>query len=214
MGFSPHDGVFPTLVPYTSKSFFVLTLGLNAVKLSVCRREAHVYPERRVTSFRIPRKMSTTFAKKRELEPGWYVIDANGQVLGRMATRIANILRGKHKPTYMPFLDTGDHVIVVNAERIMLTGNKDKDKVYYRHSGYPGGIKEASAEEIRSKHPERLIESAVRGMLPKNRLGRAQFKKLKVYAGPDHPHQAQMPQTLDPAKDVPSHRTASASGGE
>ena len=171
-------------------------------------------PSKVLLHFGYQRKMSTTFTKKQELERDWYCIDANGQVLGRLATRIANILTGKHKPTYMPFLDAGDHVIVVNAERVMLTGAKDKDKVYYRHSGYPGGIKEARAEEIRSKHPERLVESAVRGMLPKNRLGRAQFKKLKVYAGPDHPHEAQMPQTLDPAKDVPSHRTVSASGGE
>lgn len=144
--------------------------------------------------------MSTTFAKKQEIERAWYVIDANGVVLGRLATRIATILTGKHKPSYTPFLDTGDHVVVVNAEKILLTGNKDKDKIYYRHTGYPGGIREARAEKVREDHPERLIEQAVKGMLPKTRLGRAMYRKLKVYTGPDHPHQAQQPQPLE-AKD-------------
>ncbi len=144
--------------------------------------------------------MSTTFAKAREIEREWYVVDAEGQVLGRLASRIAQVLRGKHKPAFTPFLDTGDHIIVVNAEKVVLTGKKEGQKLYFRHSGYPGGLKRKSAENVRAKHPERLIEEAVRGMLPKNRLGRAQFRKLKVYAGPDHPHQAQQPRPMEPAE--------------
>ena len=140
---------------------------------------------------------STTFLKKADIERHWYVVDAEGQVLGRLASRIALVLTGKEKPTYAPFLDTGDHVIVINAEKVRLTGAKETGKHYYRHSGYPGGIREKRAEEVRGKHPERLIESAVRGMLPKNKLGRAQYKKLKVYSGPNHPHQAQQPQQLE-----------------
>lgn len=127
----------------------------------------------------------------------WYVLDASGQVLGRLATRVATILRGKHKPIYTPHVDGGDHVIVVNAERVVLTGNKLKDKVYYHHSGYPGGIRAQTAEEILRKHPERIIEKAVRGMLPKTPLGRAMLRKLKVYAGPEHRHEAQQPQPLN-----------------
>ncbi|MFQ5692400.1 MAG: 50S ribosomal protein L13 [Nitrospinota bacterium] len=127
----------------------------------------------------------------------WYVVDASGQVLGRLATRIATVLRGKHKPVYTPHVDGGDHVIVINAERVVLTGRKLKDKVYYRHSGYPGGIKSESAGDVLRTHPERLIERAVRGMLPKNRLGRAMLKKLKVYAGAEHKHEAQQPQPLE-----------------
>ena len=127
----------------------------------------------------------------------WYVADAKGQVLGRLATRVATILRGKHKPMYTPHVDGGDHVIVINAEQIVLTGKKRTDKVYYRHSGYPGGIKARTAEEILNTHPERLIEMAVKGMLPKNPLGRAMLKKLKVYAGPEHKHEAQSPKPLE-----------------
>ena len=148
--------------------------------------------------------MSTTFAKKHEIERRWFVLDADGQVLGRMASRIARILMGKNKAGFTPHLDTGDHVIVVNAAKVTLTGKKEKDKLYTRHSGYPGGIRQESAETVRAKHPERLIEQAVRGMLPKNRLGRAQFRKLKVYAGPDHPHEAQQPQPLGAAATSPS----------
>ena len=147
--------------------------------------------------------MATTFIKKQEVQRDWHVVDAEGQVLGRLASRIARILTGKDKPSYAAFLDTGDHVIVVNAEKVVLTGAKEQAKVYFRHSGYPGGIRESRAEEIRSKHPERLLESAVRGMLPKNRVGRAQFRKLKVYRGPDHPHQAQKPKPLELATRVP-----------
>lgn len=141
--------------------------------------------------------MATTFPKKSEIKRSWHVVDADGQILGRLASQIAGILAGKHKPTYVPFLDTGDHVIVVNAEKVLLTGEKEEVKAYFRHSGFPGGIRETRARELRTQHPERLIEEAVRGMLPKNRLGRAQFKKLKVYRGPQHPHQAQQPAKLD-----------------
>ena len=126
----------------------------------------------------------------------WYVIDAKGQVLGKLATTAAGILTGKRKPTYTPFLDTGDHVIVVNAAEVHLTGRKLGIKVYHSHSGYPGGLKSATAGDRMKKQPARLIEDAVRGMLPKTRLGRAMFGKLKVYAGSAHPHQAQKPQPL------------------
>jgi len=122
------------------------------------------------------------------------VIDAQGQVLGRLATRIATVLMGKHKPGYTPFLDCGDHVVVVNADKIVLTGNKMNDKMYYRYSGYPGGIKEARARRVMRENPTRILESAVRGMVPKTTLGRQMFSKLRVYAGPEHPHEAQQPQ--------------------
>ena len=141
--------------------------------------------------------MTTTFLKKSDVHRAWHVVDAEGQVLGRLASRIAQVLTGKEKPGYAPFLDTGDHVIVINTDKVVLTGSKEQSKVYYRHTGYPGGIREARAEEVRSKHPERLIESAVRGMLPKNRVGRAQFRKLKVYRGSVHPHEAQKPSSLE-----------------
>lgn len=147
--------------------------------------------------------MSTTFTKTAEIERAWHVVDAEGRVLGRLASRIARVLMGKHKPSYTPFLDTGDAVIVVNADKVVLTGTKERDKLYRRHTGYPGGLREARAEEVRTKHPERLIEAAVRGMLPKSRLGRAQFRKLKVYRGPNHPHQAQKPANLDVKTRVP-----------
>lgn len=138
--------------------------------------------------------MSTPFPSAKDIERSWWTIDAEGQVLGRLATRTARLLMGKHKPGYTPFLDTGDHVVVVNAEKIVLTGTKTKDKKYYRHSGYPGGISETSAEEMLEKHPQRVIEMAVKGMLPKTRLGRQMIRKLRVYAGPEHPHEAQQPQ--------------------
>ena len=141
--------------------------------------------------------MATTFPKKSELKRSWHVVDADGQILGRLASRIARILTGKNKPIYVPFLDTGDHVIVVNAEKVVLTGDKEGVKAYFRHSGFPGGIRETRARELRAQRPERLIEEAVRGMLPKNRLGRAQLKKLKVYRGPQHPHEAQQPAKLE-----------------
>jgi large subunit ribosomal protein L13 len=132
-------------------------------------------------------------AKPHEVERKWYVVDAKGKTLGRLASEVATILRGKHKPTYTPHVDTGDFVIVINASQVELTGKKLQKKIYYRHSGYPGGLKAISAGDLRATKPERMIELAVKGMLPKTKLGRAQFKKLKVYAGPEHPHQAQQP---------------------
>jgi len=126
----------------------------------------------------------------------WYIADADGQVLGRLATRVASVLRGKHNPAFSPHLDAGDFVIVVNAKNVRLTGKKLSDKQYYRHSGYPGGIRQASAQEVLDRHPTRVIREAVEGMLPKNRLGRRLATKLKVYAGPDHPHRAQKPLPL------------------
>jgi len=141
--------------------------------------------------------VKTSSAKSHEIERKWFVIDAQGQTLGRLATRVATVLRGKHKPIYTPHIDCGDYVIVVNADKINVTGKKLDQKMYYRHSGYPGGLKQVSLRRQLQTHPERVIEAAVRGMLPKNRLGRKMFKKLKVYDGPDHPHQAQQPEPLD-----------------
>jgi large subunit ribosomal protein L13 len=123
----------------------------------------------------------------------WHLIDANGQVLGRIATEAARLLQGKHKPGYTPFLDTGDHVVVVNAAKVRLTGRKEDQKIYRQHSGYEGGLREERARVVRQKRPERLVEEAVHGMLPKTKLGQAMYRKLKVYAGPDHPHAAQKP---------------------
>ena len=140
--------------------------------------------------------MKTYHAKPGEVEREWLVIDATDMVLGRLATQVAQILRGKTKPQYTPHVDTGDFVIVVNAEKIRLTGNKAQTKVYYSHSGYIGGLKEVSFARMLEKHPERVIEKAVKGMLPKNTLGRAMGKKLKVYAGPKHPHAAQKPREI------------------
>jgi large subunit ribosomal protein L13 len=140
--------------------------------------------------------MPTHIPNIREIDRKWYLIDAKGKVLGRLATRAAEILTGKRKPIYTPFLDTGDHVIVINAGQVALTGRKEGAKQYRHHTGYPGGLKSASAEQVRRKHPARLVEEAVRGMLPKTKLGRAMFGKLKVYAGDAHPHQAQKPQAV------------------
>ncbi len=140
--------------------------------------------------------MKTYHAKPGEVEREWLVIDATDQVLGRLATQIAQILKGKNKPQYTPHVDTGDFVIVVNAEKVRLTGNKAEKKMYYSHSGYIGGLKEVSYERMLAKHPERIIQKAVKGMLPKNTLGRAMNRKLKVYAGPDHPHAAQKPREI------------------
>jgi large subunit ribosomal protein L13 len=140
--------------------------------------------------------MRTYFPKQGDIEPRWYVIDAEGQVLGRLATTIANIITGKSKPTYTPFLDTGDHVIVINAEKVRLTGKKETDKIYRHHSLYPGGLKSKAARFVRAEKPEHMIEEAVWGMLPKNKIGRKMLKKLKVYRGTSHRHQAQKPETL------------------
>ena len=139
----------------------------------------------------------TYYPKAGEINQEWYVADANGQNLGRFATKIASILIGKHKPDFTPGVDTGDYVIVVNCERVVVTGNKLEDKKYYHHSGYPGGIKEIKLKDQLEKHPDRVITSAVWGMLPHNKHGRKLLKKLKVYAGPDHPHQAQNPKPLE-----------------
>jgi large subunit ribosomal protein L13 len=141
--------------------------------------------------------MSTPMPKENEIERKWYVVDADGKVLGRLATRVATILRGKHKPLFAPHLDVGDHVVVLNAEKVHLTGRKLQNKQYRWHTGYIGGLREVSAEKMLRTHPERVIEWAVQGMLPKNRLGRAMAKKLKVYRGAAHPHQAQQPQVLE-----------------
>ena len=141
--------------------------------------------------------MKTFSAKPAEVERDWYVVDAEGKTLGRLASEIAHRLRGKHKPEYTPHVDTGDYIIVVNAEKIKVTGNKEKDKIYYRHTGYIGNLKSVSLGKLRQTFPDRIISTAVKGMLPKNPLGRAMFKKLKIYAGPEHNHQAQQPKTLD-----------------
>lgn len=141
--------------------------------------------------------MKTFSAKPAEVKRDWYIIDASNQTLGRMATEIARRLRGKHKPEYTPHVDTGDYIVVVNADKVQVTGNKEKDKMYYRHSGYPGGMKSFSFEKMIERSPERVIELAVKGMMPKNPLGRAMLRKLKVYAGPQHLHAAQQPRPLE-----------------
>ncbi|WP_131783135.1 50S ribosomal protein L13 [Legionella gresilensis] len=141
--------------------------------------------------------MKTFSAKAHEVKRDWYIIDATDKVLGRVATEIARRLRGKHKAEYTPHVDTGDYVVVINADKITVTGKKFKDKIYYRHSGYPGGIKETSFDKLQESHPERIIELAVKGMLPKNILGRQMYRKLKVYAGSEHPHTAQQPKELE-----------------
>lgn len=142
--------------------------------------------------------MNKTYLPSQDsMERNWYVVDATDQRLGRLASEIAMVLRGKNKPTYTPFLDTGDFVVVVNAEKIDITGKKRTQKLYRRHSGRPGGMKTETFAKLQARLPERIIEQAVKGMLPKNTLGRQLFTKLKVYAGPDHPHQAQQPQTLE-----------------
>lgn len=141
--------------------------------------------------------MKTFSAKPAEVKRDWYVIDAEGKTLGRLATEIARRLRGKHKPEFTPHVDTGDYIIVVNAEKIGVTGNKEKDKMYYRHTGYVGNMKSTSLGKLRQTFPDRIITTAVQGMLPKNPLGRAMFKKLKVYAGPEHNHQSQQPKVLE-----------------
>jgi large subunit ribosomal protein L13 len=139
----------------------------------------------------------TISARAQDVQRDWYVVDAQGLTLGRLATRIATILRGKHKPIYTPHVDCGDYVIVINAEQIHTTGQKLTQKIYYRHSNYPGGLKEISLRDQLQKFPNRVLEAAVRGMLPRNRLGRQMFRKLKIYAGPNHPHEAQQPKSLE-----------------
>ena len=141
--------------------------------------------------------MKTFSAKPETVERDWYVIDADGKTLGRLATEVARRLRGKHKPVFTPHVDTGDYIIVVNANKIHVTGNKESDKMYHHHTGYPGGIKSISLGKLRQKKAEQIIEIAVKGMLPKNTLGRAMFRKLRVYAGAEHDHAAQQPKALD-----------------
>jgi large subunit ribosomal protein L13 len=141
--------------------------------------------------------MKTYNAKNETAQHNWYIVDAAGKTLGRLSSEIARRLRGKHKPEYTPHVDTGDFIVVINAGQVKVTGNKAQGKIYQSHSGYPGGLKEISFEKLRARHPERVIELAVKGMLPKNPLGRAMYRKLKVYAGNEHPHAAQQPQVLE-----------------
>jgi len=142
--------------------------------------------------------MSKTYmAKAQDIERKWYLVDATDMVLGRLSTEVASILRGKHKPTFTPHVDCGDYVIIVNAEKVAFTGKKLDDKIYFRHSGYPGGLKSRTAKVMLELQPEKVLEKAIRGMLPKNRLGEQMYRKLFVYAGPEHPHQAQKPEVLD-----------------
>ncbi len=141
--------------------------------------------------------MNSFIAKPAEVERKWYVVDAEGQNLGRMATQIATVLRGKHKPTYTPHVDCGDYVIVINAEKVAVTGKKRKEKIYKHHTGYPGGLREVTFEKLMEKNPTEVVRHAVKGMMPKGKLGRQMYKKLKVYAGPEHGHQAQKPEVMD-----------------
>jgi len=141
--------------------------------------------------------VKTYSARAQDVERKWYVVDAQGKTLGRLATQIASILRGKHKPIYTPHVDCGDFVVIINAEKVWTTGHKLDQKIYYRHSGYPGGLREITLRDQLARFPERVIESAVKGMLPKNKLGRVMYKKMKVYAGPNHPHAAQNPEPLE-----------------
>jgi len=141
--------------------------------------------------------MKTYSAKPESVKRDWYVVDASGKTLGRLATEVASRLRGKHKPEFTPHVDTGDYIVVVNADKVAVTGNKANDKMYYRHTGYPGGLKEANFATLQAEKPEMIIEKAIKGMLPRNPLGRAMFRKLKVYAGTEHPHTAQLPQQLE-----------------
>ncbi len=138
--------------------------------------------------------MSTPFPSEKDIDRRWWMLDAEDAVLGRLASTVARLLMGKHKPTYTPFLDCGDNVVILNADKVVLTGNKLDNKTYYRYSGYPGGLKETSARRMMETHPERVIELAIKGMLPKNKLGRQMYRKLRVYAGAEHPHEAQQPQ--------------------
>lgn len=141
--------------------------------------------------------MKTYVPKAGEIEKKWHVIDAEGKALGRVAVEAAKLLRGKHKPQYTPFLDCGDHVVIVNAEKALMTGAKERDKMYYRHSGYPGGLKEETYKEVLDKHPTRPMTKAIQGMLPHNRLGRKLLTNVRIYAGPEHPHVAQNPQPFE-----------------
>ena len=168
-------------------------LGTDAAKVSRPGRKRSC----RIQVGRKEEKMSSFIAKPHEVERKWYVVDAEGKNLGRMASQIAAILRGKNKPTYTPHVDCGDYVIVINAEQVEVTGKKRKEKIYKRHTGYPGGLREVTFERMMEKHPTEVVRHAVKGMMPNGRLGRQMYKKLKVYAGPEHNHQAQKPEVLD-----------------
>ncbi len=170
------------------------TLTWQGVSVNFC---CPVVPLRKSQFTHREEAMSTQVAKKSEIKKNWYIVDLDGKVLGRAATEIARVLRGKHKAIYSPSVDTGDFVVVVNAEKVKLTGNKLAAKMYYHHSGYPGGLREATAAQMLEKKPEDVIKKAVKGMLPKNKLGRDMLRKLKVYAGSDHPHDAQQPLELN-----------------
>jgi large subunit ribosomal protein L13 len=148
---------------------------------------------------------------EKDVRHAWFVVDATGLVLGRLAAGVAKVLTGKHRPNWVPYLDTGDFVVVTNAEKVRLTGNKADEKIYHRHTGFPGGLRSVAAKDLQAKYPERLIESAIRGMLPKTKLGRKQFKKLKVYRGGNHPHEAQQPKALALASSSRKPRAAAAS---
>ena len=141
--------------------------------------------------------MSSFIQKPAEVERKWYVVDAEGKTLGRMASEVAAILRGKNKPTFTPHVDCGDYVIVINAEKVVVTGKKRQEKIYKRHTGYPGGLRELTFEQLMEKHPEEVVKHAIKGMMPTGKLGRQMYKKLKVYAGPEHKHEAQKPEVLD-----------------
>ena len=168
--------------------------------MTVTRTPRKIWVYRRASFVeRDPGFMSTYVATPKTIDSKWHVIDAGGQVLGRVATLAARLLQGKHKPTYTPFIDTGDHVVIVNAEKVKLTGRKEEQKIYRRHSGYEGGLREERAKIVRQARPVRIVEEAVHGMLPKTTLGAAMYRKLKVYAGPDHPHTAQKPSTREVA---------------
>jgi large subunit ribosomal protein L13 len=158
--------------------------------------------------------MKTYSPKPKDIQRAWYVVDADGIVLGRLASEVAHILRGKHKPTFAPHMDMGDHVIVVNAAKVRVTGAKASDKVYYHHSQYPGGLSEVPYERLAERRPERIVEKAIRGMLPRNRLGRQMLRKLAVYAGAEHPHEAQTPEPLELRSRPSADATAVASADE
>jgi large subunit ribosomal protein L13 len=173
-----------------------LTIGLTAAAAAIASPALN--PSNRHGVVRMPSPASRTFSPRaRDITRDWYVVDADGQVLGRLAAQVARILRGKHKPIFAPHVDAGDHVIVVNAAKVRLTGRKREQKVAYRHSGYPGGLKAVPYTVLLEQRPSKAVERAVRGMLPRNRLGRQMLSKLKVYDGPTHPHAAQMPRPLD-----------------
>lgn len=159
-------------------------------------------------------RSGTPMVSEKDVRHAWFVVDASGQVLGRLAAGVAKVLAGKHRPNWVPYLDTGDFVVVTNAEKIRLTGNKADEKLYRRHTGYPGGLRSVSAKDLQAKYPERLIESAIRGMLPKTKLGRKQFKKLKVYRGGSHPHEAQQPKTLPLAHGSAARKPRAASSSK